>query len=211
MNTYNKKNLIFDFDGTLVDSLDLLIQIYNQVHHKYGCLPINLENREELKKLSSKELLKIHKISFFKIPFLLIDIKQKFKKRISEIKIFDDIDFVLRELINRGFNLYILTSNSKQNVEIFLKNNNLLNIFNSVFSSSSAYGKYRGTKRFLKNENINKEDCIYIGDETRDIEAMKKVGMSIISVSWGFNSKEALSELKPDEIIDNPRDLLRFF
>lgn len=211
MNISNRKNLIFDFDGTIVDSLDLLVQIYNQICYKYGCLQVDIKDKENLKKLKSQEILKTYKISFFKIPFLLIEVKKKFKKRISEIKMFNDLSFVLQELKSRGFSLYILTSNSKKNVEIFLEDNNLLNIFNSVYSSSNVFGKDRSMERFLQDNNINKNDCIYIGDETRDIEAMKRVDVPIVSVGWGFNSREALLKMEPNEIIDKPNNLLSLF
>ena len=45
------KYIIFDFDGTIVDSLDLLVKIYNQTCHNYGCLPVDINDKEELIKL----------------------------------------------------------------------------------------------------------------------------------------------------------------
>jgi len=211
MGIYNKKHLIFDFDGTIVDSLDLLVKIYNQICHNYSCLPVDIKDKEELRKLKSQEVLKRYKINFFKIPFLLLKVRANFKSRISEVKIFDGISNVLRELKSNDFDLYILTSNSKENVTFFLKSNNLLDVFTSVYSSSNVFGKDKSIKRFLKSENIKKEECIYIGDETRDIEAMKRINMPIISVSWGFNSREALLKLNPDEVVDKPSDLLSLF
>lgn len=211
MNIYDKKYLIFDFDGTIVDSLGLLVKIYNQVCFNYGCLPVDINDKEELRKLKSQEILKRYKISFFKIPFLLIRVKKELKKRISEVEIFEGINLVLKELKNRGFSLYILTSNSKENVEIFLKNNGLLDIFSSVHSGSNVFGKDKSIKRLLRLKNIDLRECVYIGDETRDIEAMQRIGLPIISVSWGFNSKEALIKLNPDKIVDSPEGLLSSF
>jgi len=211
MNIRDKKHLIFDFDGTIVDSLGLLVKIYNQVCHNYSCLLVDINDKEELRKLKSQEILRRYKISFFKIPFLLIKVKKEFKRRILEVKIFEGISLVLKELKNKGFDLYILTSNSKENVEIFLKNNDLLNIFSFVYSSSNVFGKDKSIKKFLKFKNINLNECVYIGDETRDIEAMKRISLPIISASWGFNSKEALVKLHPDKIIDKPERLLDLF
>lgn len=207
----NKENLIFDFDGTIADTLELLVKIYNQVAPKFGCLLVDIKDKEELKKLKAQEILKRYKIKFFKIPFLLVKIKKDFKKRIFEVEMFKKMGLVLRELKSRGFDLYILSSNSKENIEIFLENNDLLNIFTSINSSSNVFGKDRSLKKLLTENKLNKEACVYIGDETRDIEAMKKVVLPIISVTWGFNSKEALLKLNPDKIIDTPEELLEFF
>jgi len=211
MDISNRKKLIFDFDGTIADTLDLLVDIYNKIHHHYRCLPVDIRDKEDLKKLKAQKILKKYKISFLKIPFLLIRIRRELKKRISEVKIFEDIELVLKELKNKGFDLYILTSNSKENVEIFLRDNYLLDIFKFVYSSSNIFGKDKSIKKIFKNYNINKEDCVYIGDETRDIEAMKKIDLPIIAVSWGFNSKCALKRLSPDKIIESPKELLDLY
>ena len=57
--------------------------------------------------------------------------------------------------------------------------------------------------------NIEKLDkIIYVGDETRDIEACKKVGVPIISVGWGFNTSANLKKHDPDYFIEDPKELL---
>jgi phosphoglycolate phosphatase-like HAD superfamily hydrolase len=208
---HNKKYLIFDFDGTIADSLDLLVKVYNSVCYKYNCLPVDISDKEELRKLKSQEILKRYKINFFKIPFLLLEVRLKFRKKVSEVKIFTGIGDVLKELKNKGFILHILTSNSKKNVNFFLKDNNLSDIFTSVYSNSNVFGKDKSLKKFLKKENINKEECVYIGDETRDIEAVKRIDMSIVSVSWGFNSRDALTKLEPYKVIESPKELLNLY
>lgn len=211
MNMHGKKYLIFDFDGTIADTLDLLVKIYNKICHQYGCLTVDIKDKEELKKLTSQEILRRYKISFLKIPPLLIKVKKEFKKQISEVKIFEGMGAVLKGLKNRGFDLYILTSNSKENVEIFLKDNDLLDIFSFVYSSSNVFSKDKSIKKLIKFKDINLRECLYIGDETRDIEAMQRIGLPITSVSWGFNSKEALVKLGPDKIVEKPEYLLDLF
>jgi len=60
----------------------------------------------------------------------------------------------------------------------------------------------------LKSENLKSEEVIYVGDETRDIEAAKRTQIKAIAVSWGFNSKEVLAEHKPDFLIHKPHELI---
>ncbi len=55
---------------------------------------------------------------------------------------------------------------------------------------------------------MNSEEVIYVGDETRDIEAAKKINSKVIAVSWGFNTKEALARHNPDFLIHQPSELL---
>ena len=62
--------------------------------------------------------------------------------------------------------------------------------------------------KIIKKENALKDKCIYIGDETRDIEAARKAGVKVAAVSWGLNSREALEKYQPDWLLENPKNLL---
>ncbi|PSB03825.1 HAD family hydrolase, partial [Merismopedia glauca] len=54
----------------------------------------------------------------------------------------------------------------------------------------------------------NPAKVIYVGDETRDIEAARKSKIKAIAVCWGFNFREILAKYKPDFLIDRPSQLL---
>lgn len=203
------QTIIFDFDGTIADVFDMVLEIYNKIALKYNCKIIKSEDKEVLRGKRPQEFLKDYGITFFKLPRLLLRGKKELRAKISEIKPFDGMADALKEIKNAGFNLGIMTSNSKENVEIFLENNNLSWIFNFIYSGKNIFGKDKTIKKLLKEQNIPKNSAVYVGDETRDIEAMKKIGLRIISVSWGFNSKEILATLNPDAIADKPEDLLK--
>ena len=49
---------------------------------------------------------------------------------------------------------------------------------------------------------------LYVGDETRDIEAAQKAGVSIAAVTWGYNSAEVLRRFSPDYLVNRPDELL---
>lgn len=208
MNLNNRKNLIFDFDGTIVDSLDLLVDIYNKICFRYNCFPVDMSDKKELMNKRPQEFLKKYRINYFKLPIIALGVKKEFKKRVKDVKIFPGISQSLWALKEKGFNLFILTSNSKKVVGLFLKNNNLESLFDSVYSSSNVFGKDKSIRRFLRDSKMFKEEVIYIGDETRDVEAMRRAGIPIFSVGWGFNSKESLLKLNPDKFFDKPEDLI---
>ena len=54
---------------------------------------------------------------------------------------------------------------------------------------------------------LDKSVVYFVGDEVRDIEAGKKVGINTIAVSWGYNTKAALDKENPDCLIDFPLEL----
>jgi phosphoglycolate phosphatase len=189
------KILLFDFDGTIADSFENFITVTKELSLTYKFPTLS---RDELEKLRSDDARSI--ISQLKIPFY----KQM---RITDIKPFPDLPEVLQSLKNKGYMLGILTSNGQKNVTSFLQHNSI-DIFDYIYCDSSIFGKDKIIRSFLKQHNLSKEEVIYIGDEIRDIQACHKVGIRIVSVTWGFNSQDGLIKHNPDYIINKPPDLL---
>ena len=57
-------------------------------------------------------------------------------------------------------------------------------------------------------EGAGSSDVLYVGDETRDIEAAREAGLAMTAVTWGYNSEQALSALGPQHIVRSPGELL---
>ncbi len=72
----------------------------------------------------------------------------------------------------------------------------------------SLFGKESKLKKVLKLSGIDKKDAIYIGDELRDIQASKKIGLHCGSVIWGVNDAIALAALSPDEMFYEVEQIL---
>ena len=203
-----QKVIIFDFDGTIADTVDALVSIANSLAVEFSFAPITPEEFLLLKNLTSREIFKYSGIPLFKIPFLLKKVKKELKNKIPELKPIQGIPEALLELKENGLRLGIITSNSKGNVKEFLKINNLDNFFEFVHTGVTIFGKTTIINNVLKQKQIKTQEVIYVGDETRDIEASKKAQIKICSVTWGFNSEEALAKEHPDFLIHHPRELV---
>lgn len=203
-----KKAIIFDFDGTIADTVDALVSIANRLAEEFGYIPITPDELDLLKNLNSREIIKYSGISVFKIPFLVKKVKAELKDKIAELKPIPGIREVLIVLKKKGIRLGIITSNSQENVTEFLKANNLDNIFDFIYSGVTIFGKTTIINNVLKKQQINPEEVIYVGDETRDIEASQKANIKVIAVTWGFNSQEILARQNPNFLVHQPSDLL---
>ena len=203
-----QKVIIFDFDGTIADTVDALVNVANRLAVEFGYIQITPEELSILRNLTSREIIKYSGISIFKIPFLVKKVKSELKNKIPELKPIPGMQETLTELKNRGHRLGIITSNSQENVAEFLKINNLDNLFEFVYSGVTIFGKTTIINNVLRQKQIKTQEVIYVGDETRDIEASKKANIKVVAVTWGFNSSEALSKQKPDFLINNPRELI---
>ena len=202
------KVILFDFDGTIADTYNAIAKITNQLSSEFGYKTLNEEELLLLKNLSSREIVKLSEISIFKIPFLVRRVRTELSKEIAELSPIDNIASVLFELKNRGYTLGIVTSNNKENVEIFLRKNKLDSLFSYIYSSTSIFGKHRVIDRAIKNNKLTKANVIYVGDETRDIRSARRSNIGIVAVSWGFNSGEILQDYQPDYLVHQPQELL---
>lgn len=72
----------------------------------------------------------------------------------------------------------------------------------------SILGKSKILKKILKNSDLKKEEAIYIGDETRDVEAAKKAGIRSGVVSWGYSHPDKLISMKPDYVFKTFSDII---
>ncbi len=201
------KIVIFDFDGTLADTFDLIFAITNRLSVEFGYKQAKKEEIPEIEKLSPLELINQSGISLFKVPFLLRKIRTEFQKEINNVRLFAGIKEAVLELKYQGYKIGIITSNAQENVEYILQKYDLL-IFDFIASGTTLFGKHRVIKKYLKSEKIQPEEMVYVGDETRDINAAKKAKVKAIAVTWGFNSREALSEYQPDALVERTQELI---
>jgi HAD superfamily hydrolase (TIGR01509 family) len=201
------KVIIFDFDGTLADTIDILLSITNRLSVEFGFKSATKEELAQLSNLNSWQILMYSGISLFKFPLLIRKLKAELRSELPNIQLFPGIKEVLLELKNSGFQLGIITSNSRENVLDSIVRNGLQDTFDFIYSSTT-FGKHKVINRWLNKQNINPEKVVYVGDEIRDIEAARKTRIKVIAVCWGFNSREALATHNPDFLMEKPQELI---
>lgn len=200
--------IIFDFDGTIADSLLVFIQAFNRLAPKFGCPQISLSQIPEIKNLSSQEGLQKLAIPSWQMPLFLYCLRCEVSRLASELQPIEGIPTVLIEIHQRGHRLGIVTSNARSTVLRFLDYQQLTQQFEFIYAGQLLLGKARILKRLVNRNQLDPKQVIYVGDETRDIEAAKQAGLTTIAVSWGFNSAAVLAKHKPDQLIDRPEQLL---
>jgi len=120
----------------------------------------------------------------------------------------EGIKEALFELKQQGYRLGVLTSNSKKNVCAFMAHNGMTEVFDFIYSGKNLFGKDKVMVQMLAREGLAKEAVLYVGDELRDIEASRKVGLRVIAVTWGLFGKEALEALNPDAVVETSEELV---
>jgi HAD superfamily hydrolase (TIGR01549 family) len=203
------RSLIFDFDGTIADTLEEARRIFNRLAPDYGLREIEPAQVPGLRHLSLKELLRQLGISKRHVPSLIARGTSMLRGGIVRLPLIEGMAHVLPDLRRRSFTFGILTSNASANVDLFLRAHGLRGLFNFISSTSKLNGKAKHLRAIRKTFSLRTEEMLYIGDEIRDIRAARKAGIAVAAVTWGFNSPESLAAAKPDHLVESPADFLR--
>lgn len=201
------KFIIFDFDGTLADTEDINYTIYLDLADRYKIKKISKDEMNKLKKMSAFELIDHLDIKRRNLPGMIRRGRKLLHGSIENIDLCkESMRDVLLKLKEEGICLGILTSNSKKNVNKFVKNQNL-EMFTFI-DNSGLNGKENKLKKIIKKYYLEKSEVLYVGDEIRDINATKRVGIDIVAVDWGYNERASLEKNKPKYLISEPEDIL---
>jgi len=200
----HKGLIIFDFDGTIADSTDIAYQVYETLAYTYGFKMLTKEEINELQTLSIQERLKKHKISIFQLPKLARKTRKIVKELVHKTYPYVGMKNLLIKLREEGYLLTIVSSNSKSNIEDFMKLHDLPK-FDLILGNASFFGKEKRIKKVMKH--FKGVDAIYVGDELRDIISCQSIPIPIISVSWGFDDEALLKAADPDYVAHDIKTL----
>ncbi len=200
------KAVLFDFDGTLADTGQILYKVYDQLSQKHDLPSMPYEELEKLRSLPIRERFKKAGVPLFKLPGIARDALPIYTKYILTTEPFPGIRELLKNLREQDFILGIISSNNVMNINKFLEDHDL-EFFDLIRCTSGLFGKHRTIKQVLKDLELQGEQAVYVGDEIRDIIACKKVPIKIIAVSWGYDHLSLLREGNPDKLVYNPGDI----
>ncbi|MDN5211408.1 HAD-IA family hydrolase [Fulvivirgaceae bacterium BMA12] len=203
------KTLIFDFDGTIADTVPAGLEIANVLADEFNYKKIDQSQLSHYRSISSKEVIRQMGISYFKLPLLARRFKKIMRERVAELPTVKGIDEELSLLHQKGFRMGILTSNSEENVTRFLANNSWEKYFQFAKCNVRLFRKSGIIKALLKKHQLNPKQTLLIGDETRDIEAARKCGIVMMAVSWGFHTGALLGSYHPDYLIHHPSEIAK--
>lgn len=191
------KNIVFDFDGVIHNTL---LDLY-KIHCEY-LEEISLEDmvKNVFEKNPRKYLEKFSKEKRDKFNFA-------WTKCSTQLKLEDNIRKNLEYLADK-FDLFIISSNSEENLNLYFKNNNFTNIFKEILGVETHKLKTEKFKFLLNKYNLEKENCIFITDTLGDILEANEVEIKTIAVDFGFHSREFLSKGNPFKIVSSFQEII---
>lgn len=203
-----QKVAVFDFDGTLADTASIFKIIYADIADKNNWKYPTEEEFENLRKGTIRDARKWAGIPFWKLPFLIHDVKKVMRRDADKVVLFPEVVELIRDLHKDGFAIYILSRNLPETIKAVLKR----------YGVDGKVQIIRRKKRYLDSKSIplilllrrNKYDRKYvwmIGDEVRDILSAKRAGVHSVAVTWGLQDVSILKKYRPTYLVKNVAEL----
>ena len=201
--------VIFDFDGTLSDSGDWFLSVIDDLARTFRFRTIQGDEVEMLRNKSSREVIQFLGISRWKLPLIAWYVRRLVGRNVGQINLFPGTPDLLHQLNAMGVRIALVTSNSEANARRILGPDNAARIA-FYACGSSLFGKAPKFRRVIKKMAIPGRHVLAVGDETRDVDAAREVGMRAGSVLWGYASEDALAATLPDALFREPQDILDY-
>ncbi|WP_027550824.1 HAD-IA family hydrolase [Bradyrhizobium sp. Cp5.3] len=189
---------IFDLDGTLADSFPWFLRTINDVADRFGFRRVADEEVEGLRHASTREILTRLEVPLWKLPAIARHARRLKAEAAAEISLFPGVEAMLRTLADNGVQLALVTSDSEANAR--QKLDGAAALFAHFDCAASVFGKPAKFRRVIRRAGVVPAEVIAIGDEVRDIEAARAVGIACGAVGWGYAAPAALQALAPDHM-----------
>lgn len=212
----NCDTVIFDLDGTLLDTLDDLADSVNAI---MLCRGYPIRSRDEVRSFVGEGYRLLIKRA---LPEgtdedevnMCTDLfrTEYFGNLVSKTKPYDGINELLAELKRKGIKIGVVSNKMDEAVKEACRH-----YFGNRIDSAVGDNPERNRKpspdnifEVLDQLNSNKEKTLFVGDSNIDVQTAKNAGLVCVGVSWGFRTKESLIKEGADHIIDKPHELLEY-
>ena len=208
------KGVVFDFDGTIVDSMRMVFDVLNTSLKKRDLPAIEVEL---LGRMAGKPLIDIISV---KTQISESDAKEVEKDVFlaytsfcrSSCQLLPNVESTLKTLKIKGIKLGLLTTTPKRPLKAVADKFSLDSYFDIMLAKEDAKNKPNpeGLERIIRKFGITKEECVFVGDSPIDILTGKAAGIKTLAVTTGIATIKQLKEVNPDGIISDLGALLDY-
>ena len=200
--------VIFDYDGVLVDSIDIVVAIVSQACREIGHSRFpTAADIEALENIAFEDLGRQIGIAETNLPQFGAHVFALLQKSEKIPDIFPEIDQVIRTLAKNHY-LAIVTTNIRPVVQKVMAVHGLADNIDLILGVEGPGSKADKIKKAMRTFKKTPELTCMIGDAVSDIRQSRMAGVKSIAVTWGYHNREKLAHEGPDVLVSSPHDLI---
>lgn len=209
------KAVIFDLDGTLLDTLGDLTDSVNEMLREYSCPERSIEEIRLFVGNGMKNLVERSVPENFdktKLNSAYEFFRQTYKKNMrNKTCPYDGILQCLEELQKLGIKIAVTSNKNDDAVKGLCKEyfGNLVTLAVGAREGVPSKPDPTMVNNVTEELNVEKADCIFVGDSDTDIITAQNAGLKSIGVLWGFRDREVLEKSGADFVISQSEDILK--
>jgi phosphoglycolate phosphatase len=196
---------IFDFDGTLANSLPWFRASFQDMIARFDLAPVGVDEVEGLRGMSARQIMARLNVPMWRLPAIVSDMRKRKLAAAGEISLFDGVATLLFDLQRLGIHTAIVSSDGEQSVRRVL--GPTADLISRFDCGAAIFGKHRKFRRVARHFGTRPADTICIGDEIRDIEAARAAGMDSGAVTWGYAFRTALQAAEPTYLFNSMAEI----
>lgn len=207
------KNLMFDFDGTIVDTSEGIVKSMQYAFAKCGHREVEENLVRDIIGPPLAEMIKVllKSENEAEIEECVKAFRERYgSKGVFEMEPYSGIIDVIKNLAGQGFKLYIVTSKPTEYVNLILKDYDLEELFIDVTGvnlTGKSLSKSERLSWLINKHNLSADDSVMIGDRPEDLIAANNNGLRSIAVTYGFGKKEELIDNNATYIVNSVQSL----
>ena len=204
------KTIIWDWNGTLLDDLDLSLESVNVLLKERNIPTLSIEKYKDIFGFPVVDYYVKAGFDFEKEAFE-VPAKQYVKlyaAGASELKLFPDVVDTLTFFKENNYRQIVLSAMKDDNLKLMIHNAEISHFFDGIFGIKDNYAREKVSlgKQVVENLKLNPAECLMIGDTLHDAEVSEECGFNCILFSGGHVSKQRL-ETKGKKIINSLSEL----
>ncbi|WP_079478216.1 pyrophosphatase PpaX [Halobacillus salinus] len=205
------RTILFDLDGTLIDTNELIIASFQHTIEQYSDRDYT---REEILDFIGPPLKEsLSKINKDHVEEMVETYRKHNVEHHNEyVKAYDGVVDTIRQLKSDGYKLGIVTTKMRHTVNMGLELTDLDGMFETVVTLDDvthAKPHPEPIQTALSLLDSTPEEAMMVGDNTHDIEAGQNAGTETAGVAWTVKGREVLERLQPDYMLEHMSDLLK--
>lgn len=198
--TKNEKFILFDFDGVIVDTFNLCLEINRKLHDE----PLSEEEYRVQFEGNIFDYLKTINKGAKKKGVNFFDYYNPELMNLEPVPEMVDVIISLAD----SYRLVVISSTINSPIQAYLKKYNLLQYFDKVFGADVHKSKVEKIKMVFNEYNLQPSDCIFITDTLGDMREAAKMNVQSIGVTWGYHRNDRLEQGNPITIVGTPKELM---